>query len=116
MSSLPQSLKPYPIYDKILQGDIDKVLGKFLYKSTQHKEFAAILCPHCFQALVLFCLEGDDVSQGWGREGGIGINCKHLQDRDFALFVSEPPIHAFSVESRQYCNESFIFKAGHSLN
>lgn len=116
MSSLPQSLKPYPIYDKILQGDIDKVLGKFLYKSTQHKEFAAILCSHCFQALVLFCLEGDDVFQGWGREGRIGINCKHLQDRDFALFVSEPPIHALSVESRQYCTKSFIFKAGHSLN
>ena len=26
MSSLPQSFKPYPIYDKILQRDIDKVL------------------------------------------------------------------------------------------
>lgn len=52
--------EPQTISD-ILQGDIDKVLGKFLYKILQHKEFTTILCSHCFQALMLFCLEGDDV-------------------------------------------------------
>lgn len=53
MSSLPQSLKPYPICDKILQGVIDKVLGKFLYKSTSTKNL--LLFFVLIASKLLFC-------------------------------------------------------------
>ena len=68
MSSQPQSLKPYLIYGKTLQGDIGKVLRKFLHKCIQHKEFTALLSSHCFQALVLFCLCG-----GWWCFPGLSV-------------------------------------------
>lgn len=74
------------------------MLGKFLFKCAQHKEFISILSFPCFQPLLL--LEGSGVSQG--------VNCDKLQATEgqgtcLICVLSEAPCseHMLPVVSSQ---------------